>query len=249
MTGCHSGARSSCLHCNRSCRTGIYLSPPSASAVWDLTPLCAPDVVLSDDVCQLLTAQRNEVVVSLAEAFAADALTASIEKLRHYDVTFRLLVWGAQDHLAAPQSLYRYWRNLGASVIHLLPPVERDEVNPGVTAQRWANFLRSIFELWVREDVGRVSVQVFDDALAVWRGTGVSIAIDTLPAQCQRCPALRLCNGDCPKHRLANGRSALCEGYQDFFTWSAPYMRVMRDLLAQHRSPVELMVMLRQQPI
>ncbi|MBJ4297103.1 radical SAM protein, partial [Salmonella enterica subsp. enterica serovar Typhimurium] len=37
----------------------------------------------------------------------------------------------------------------------------------------------------------------------------------------------------------------LCEGYQTFFNYSSPHMRVMRDLLKQHRSPEELMAMLR----
>ncbi|SQI78115.1 transcriptional regulator [Klebsiella oxytoca] len=36
-----------------------------------------------------------------------------------------------------------------------------------------------------------------------------------------------------------------CEGYRQFYSWSAPYMRVLRDLLNQHRSPVELMHLLR----
>jgi uncharacterized protein len=34
-------------------------------------------------------------------------------------------------------------------------------------------------------------------------------------------------------------------GYRQFYSWSAPYMRVLRDLLNQHRSPVELMHLLR----
>lgn len=68
-----------------------------------------------------------------------------------------------------------------------------------------------------------------------------------LPDECKACSALRLCNGDCPKHRDATGKSALCKGYHQFFTYTAPYMRVMRDLINQRRSPMELMMMLRQQ--
>lgn len=68
-----------------------------------------------------------------------------------------------------------------------------------------------------------------------------------LSDKCRKCSVLRLCNGDSPKHRDAGGKSALCEGYYHFFTYSAPHMRVMRDLINQRRSPMELMMMLRQQ--
>lgn len=64
---------------------------------------------------------------------------------------------------------------------------------------------------------------------------------------CCRCDVLPFCRGDCPKHRFDGGKSVLCEGYQRFFSYTAPHMRVMRDLLKQRRSPMELMIMLRQQ--
>lgn len=60
-----------------------------------------------------------------------------------------------------------------------------------------------------------------------------------------RAARLRLCGGGCPQLRLEDGSNALCEGYRQFYSWSAPYMRVLRDLLNQHRSPVELMHLLR----
>ncbi|WP_157248432.1 anaerobic sulfatase maturase [Yokenella regensburgei] len=70
---------------------------------------------------------------------------------------------------------------------------------------------------------------------------------DTLSRACRDCQARRFCYGDCPKHRTADGKSALCAGYHRFFTYTAPYMRVMRDLIRQQRSPAELMTMLQKQ--
>lgn len=64
---------------------------------------------------------------------------------------------------------------------------------------------------------------------------------------CRRCELLPLCRGDCPQHRFMQGKSALCAGYARFFNYTAPHMRVMRDLLRQRRSPMELMAVLRQQ--
>lgn len=67
----------------------------------------------------------------------------------------------------------------------------------------------------------------------------------TLSDECRYCEVLRFCQGDCPKHRIQRGKSALCEGYRRFFSHTAPHMRVMRDLLRQRRSPMELMAILR----
>ena len=67
-----------------------------------------------------------------------------------------------------------------------------------------------------------------------------------LTPECRQCPVLRFCHGDCPKHRISGGKSALCAGYRQFFTYSAPHMKAMRDLLKQRRSPMELMAMLNQ---
>jgi uncharacterized protein len=66
----------------------------------------------------------------------------------------------------------------------------------------------------------------------------------SLVNDCLECRARPLCQGDCPKHRLDGGKSVLCAGYRDFFTRTAPYMKTMRDLIRQRRSPVELMAML-----
>lgn len=68
-----------------------------------------------------------------------------------------------------------------------------------------------------------------------------------LSPECQTCPVLHLCRGDCPKHRDNKGKSYLCSSYQAFFSHSAPYMRTMRDLLRQRRPATELMTLLRPQ--
>jgi uncharacterized protein len=55
----------------------------------------------------------------------------------------------------------------------------------------------------------------------------------TLPRQCRECEYLRLCNGGCPKDRIAADRygepglNHLCAGFQRFFAHAAPTMRRM----------------------
>jgi uncharacterized protein len=66
-----------------------------------------------------------------------------------------------------------------------------------------------------------------------------------MSARCQSCSLLQFYRGDCPAFCDDSGKGGLCAGYQAFFDHTAPHMRVMRDLLKQHRSPMELMAMLR----
>ncbi len=229
----------------------------------------------------------------------------AINRLRQHGVEFNLLVVVNARNSQQPQRLYRYLRALGTPFLQFIPLVEQDARGnltiESVTAHDWGVFLSAIFDVWVREDIGRVYVQLFDSTLGVWSGFPAQmcaltetcghafaleadgslyqcdhyvypqyrlgnlhdVPIKTLnvsqdarafalhkktarAAECDTCPVLRFCYGDCPKHRIAGGKSALCAGYRAFFEHSNPYMKVMRDLLKQHRSPVELMVMLRQ---
>ncbi len=72
---------------------------------------------------------------------------------------------------------------------------------------------------------------------------------DTLPRYCRECAVRFICNGGCPKDRLARapdgepGLNYLCAGYRAFFTHIDRPMRVMAGLLRQGRAPAEIMSM------
>ena len=73
------------------------------------------------------------------------------------------------------------------------------------------------------------------------------IKADTLPGQCRECRWQFACHGECPKNRFARtatgekGLNYLCEGYRMFFEHVAPYMDYMRNELAAHRPPANVM--------
>ena len=46
-----------------------------------------------------------------------------------------------------------------------------------VKPEQWGNFLNSIFDEWVHNDVGTVFVQLFDSSLGSWYGTGASLCV------------------------------------------------------------------------
>ena len=105
-----------------------------------------------------------------------------------------------------PLAVYRHFRDqLGAEFIQLIPIVERataatlEAANEGwgsdresrplytqngdavtertVAPGQWGSFLTSVFDEWVRHDVGTVFIPTFDAALAAWIGINPSMCI------------------------------------------------------------------------
>lgn len=69
----------------------------------------------------------------------------------------------------------------------------------------------------------------------------------TLPQVCLDCDNLHLCNGGCPKHRIARapdgepGLNYFCPSYRRFFAHTAETMRAMADLLRAGRPAADVM--------
>ncbi len=76
---------------------------------------------------------------------------------------------------------------------------------------------------------------------------------DTLPQQCRDCEVRFICNGGCPKNRIAvtpdgePGLNHLCAGYKAFFTHIDRPMRMMVEELRHHRAPANVMRRLAQE--
>lgn len=142
-----------------------------------------------------------------------------------------------------PERLYRNLREQGIPNLQFIPLQEHD--NPeSVTDRQWGAFLVAVFDVWVREDIGRICVQLFEETKDIWAGNPTQPDAFALSGECQSCRVRSLCYRD--TEQRIESKSALCAGYQAFFRHSAPHMRVMRDLIRHHRSPVELMALLRQ---
>lgn len=66
-----------------------------------------------------------------------------------------------------------------------------------------------------------------------------------LPAVCRRCEHLRICAGECPKHRIVQtpegNLNYLCPGLKQFFAHVAPYMEFMKKRLECEQSPADVM--------
>jgi uncharacterized protein len=113
---------------------------------------------------------------------------AGLALLKKHQVDFNILTTVHAANAPHPLAVYRFLRDdVGAAFIQFIPIVERDNVSGfqegntvtarSVTGQQYGRFLIDIFDEWVRRDVGRVFVQIFDVALAAWLGQPPGLCI------------------------------------------------------------------------
>ncbi len=152
-----------------------------------------------------------------------DRVLRGFELLKAHGVEFNILCTVNAANQDRPLELYRFFRDeLGAHHIQFIPIVERDNdtgfqegdsvTDRSVESDAWGHFLITVFDEWVRRDVGTVFVAHFDAALASW--VGVSPALCIFGETCGNALALEH-NGDLyscdhfvePKHLLGNIRT------------------------------------------
>ncbi len=61
-----------------------------------------------------------------------------------------------------PGRVYQALRQSGSKNLHFLPQTAGEK---SVMPEIWGQFLTQIFAMWVREDIGQISVRLFDDTL------------------------------------------------------------------------------------
>lgn len=181
-----------------------------------------------------------------------DLVMRGLTCLKKHRVAFNTLTVVSRANSQRPLEVYRFLKSIGSEFIQLIPLVERlpqvrlkvlgldlaepsvmdDPERPPVTewsvrSVDYGQFLISIFDEWVRHDVGRVFVQHFDVALGNWAGVGSSLCV--FAEKCGAAMAIEH-NGDLyscdhyvyPQYRLGNvmnqslGAMARSEAQQAF---------------------------------
>jgi uncharacterized protein len=129
-----------------------------------------------------------------------------------------------------PLEFYRFFKENGCQFLQFTPIVERltrhedgrtlasladkDEISlseASVAPEQWGNFLCAILDEWVRKDVGKIFVEIFDCTLANWMG--VSPGICAYSKECGHAGVMEH-NGDVyscdhfvfPEYKLGNIR-------------------------------------------
>jgi len=129
-----------------------------------------------------------------------DAVMGGIDLLKRHHVDFNTLTVLTREVAQQPQAVYRFLKQIGSGFMQFIPLVERvggggemtfaeppllnvlDDPDSPVTPwsvqpHDFGNFLVTIFDEWVRRDVGRYFVQLFDVQLGIWMGMPSSLCV------------------------------------------------------------------------
>ena len=103
------------------------------------------------------------------------------ELLLRYRVPCDILCVVHADNVRYPLPVYRFFRKIKAQYIGFLPLVET-ESGGGVSqrtvpAESWGDFLSTIYDEWMRRDVGRIKVQMFEEVARTALGRDKALCI------------------------------------------------------------------------
>ena len=126
------------------------------------------------------------------------AVERAIRTLHDTGVDFNTLTTVNSANAEQPLAVYRYLQSIGSQFMQFIPVVERKaatagrdvlvligprtegpaEVTPwSVRPEQYGEFLCSIFDAWVQEDVGKTFVQMFEVALQMSLGMESSLCV------------------------------------------------------------------------
>ena len=89
--------------------------------------------------------------------------------LQKHNITTEILCVVNAENVQYPLESYHFFKQLKARFITFLPLVERDQDVSGVSlrsvpAEAFGIFMSSIFDEWVRLDIGKIKIQLFEEA-------------------------------------------------------------------------------------
>jgi uncharacterized protein len=109
------------------------------------------------------------------------AVMRGLRVLQRHDVEYNVLCTVHQANAAHPLEVYRFLRDAQVPWVQFIPIVE---ALPGggvsersVRPEAYGTFLSAVFDEWVRHDVGRVFVQLFEESATVWAGLPAHLCV------------------------------------------------------------------------
>jgi len=127
-----------------------------------------------------------------------DKVMRGIQHLKDADVRFNTLTVVHRQNSQRPREVYRFLKEIGSGFMQFIPVVERIAEQPApnglallspnstsssvvsdwsVESLAYGKFLCTIFDEWVRNDVGVTFVQIFDVTLGSWLGMQPSLCV------------------------------------------------------------------------
>jgi len=100
-----------------------------------------------------------------------DKVFNGYELLLHQGIIPEILCVVHAENVGFPLEVYRFFKSLGANQLTFLPlvvpiPGTGEDVTPeSVPAEAFGRFLSAIFDEWAEHDIGKVKIQIFEEAL------------------------------------------------------------------------------------
>lgn len=150
-------------------------------------------ILLDDAWCSFLADARFDVGLSidgvqwLHDEYRKDRggcgtygrAVAAVRRLQAHGIQPDLLCTVTSSSAKEPAAVYRALRDLDTGWIQFIPIVRRTaqgQVTPeSVTGEGYGNFLCTVFDEWIRHDLGRLDVQLFAETALVWSGGTASL--------------------------------------------------------------------------
>jgi uncharacterized protein len=207
----------------------VYQKKYNTSAKQIINGIQTNGSLLNDDWCSFLAKEKFVVGISIdgtqklhdlnrinpsGEGTFSDVVNG-YKLLKKYGITAEILCVVNSENVKFPLTVYNFFRELGVEYLTFLPLVERDNSNPGavtkesVPSEDFGEFLSTIFNEWVENDIGKIKVQIFEEAARVAFGQQHTLCI--FKENCGSVPVIEH-NGDfysCDhyvdrKHHLGN---------------------------------------------
>ena len=121
-----------------------------------------------------------------------DRTLRGIRLLQKHGVEWNAMATVNRRNADAPVDFYRFFKELGCEYLQFTPVVERvgeQLTEESVVPIQWGTFLVGVYDEWIKEDVGRLFVQLFDATLANWVGHPSGVC--SMSELCGLSPALQ----------------------------------------------------------
>jgi uncharacterized protein len=186
-------------------RAMVYVTQYARPGVTVQHTMQTNGILLNDDWCEWFREQNFLIGLSLDgpqamhDTYRVDKggaptfhkVLRAARLLQEHKVEFNILTTVNAANADHPLEVYRFMRDeIGTNFMQFIPIVERineqgeigfqegNQVSErSVKPEQWGTFLITIFDEWVRRDVGTVFVQMFDAALASWYGAPPALCI------------------------------------------------------------------------
>lgn len=112
-----------------------------------------------------------------------DETLRGFDILRRHGVAVDILCVVHAGNVEAPSEVYGFFKKIEASYLTFLPLVEPRPNAPGLVGERsvppaaWGEFLSAVFDEWVAGDIGRIKIQIFEEAVRTAFGQEHSLCI------------------------------------------------------------------------